>query len=45
MLDAACGYAGLITELGGDPGSGLTLMLTISYLARAITGLVTAIAP
>lgn len=38
MLDAACGYAGLITEADGRPGSGLTLMLTTSYLSRASTG-------
>lgn len=38
MLDAACGYAGLITEANELPGNGLTLMLTISYLSRVSTG-------
>ena len=38
MLDAACGYAGLITEPNESPGNGLTLMLTISYLSRVSTG-------
>jgi uncharacterized protein (TIGR00369 family) len=38
MLDAACGYAGLITGPNESPGNGVTLMLTISYLSRVSTG-------
>ncbi|MEF7613909.1 PaaI family thioesterase [Aquincola sp. MAHUQ-54] len=42
LLDAACGYAGLITDADGQPVNALTLMLSISYHARAQEGLLIA---
>ena len=38
LLDAACGYAGLQAEGETVLGHAVTVMLTISYLARANTG-------
>jgi uncharacterized protein (TIGR00369 family) len=42
LLDAACGYAGLITQDAETPVNALTLTLSISYLARASQGQVQA---
>jgi uncharacterized protein (TIGR00369 family) len=42
LLDVACGYAGLQTELGMPPGTAVTIMLNISYLANVKDGTVTA---
>jgi len=38
LLDAACGYAGLQAEPDMVLGHAVTVMLTISYLARANAG-------
>jgi uncharacterized protein (TIGR00369 family) len=38
LLDAACGYAGLQAEGETVLGHAVTVMLTISYLARVDTG-------
>jgi uncharacterized protein (TIGR00369 family) len=38
LLDAACGYAGLLTHSHQPPVNAVTLMLTISYLAKASSG-------
>ena len=38
LLDAACGYAGLMTHGETAPVNALTLTLSISYLARANRG-------
>ncbi len=42
LLDAACGYAGLMTQDEEAPVNALTLTLSISYLARASRGRVQA---
>ncbi|MBI0539537.1 PaaI family thioesterase [Roseomonas sp. KE2513] len=42
LLDAACGYAGLWTEESQTPGDAVTVMLTISYLAKVQQGRITA---
>lgn len=38
LLDAACGYAGLLVDGDEAPANGLTLTLSISYLAKANRG-------
>jgi uncharacterized protein (TIGR00369 family) len=38
LLDAACGYAGLQAEGDDVVGHAVTVMLTISYLAKVDTG-------
>jgi uncharacterized protein (TIGR00369 family) len=38
LLDAACGYAGLITAPNTTPGNAWTVMLTISYLDKTAKG-------
>jgi len=38
LLDAACGYAGLVTHSDQPPANAVTLMLSISYLAKASSG-------
>ena len=38
LLDAACGYAGLQPDGDAVAGHAVTVMLTISYLARANAG-------
>lgn len=43
MLDAACGYSGLYTDAPGVERHGLTLSLTINYVARVCTGRVCAV--
>jgi uncharacterized protein (TIGR00369 family) len=43
LLDAACGYAGLITDPNAEPGNASTVMLTISYLDKASAGRVRAV--
>jgi uncharacterized protein (TIGR00369 family) len=43
LLDAACGYAGLITSPDAEPGNASTVMLTISYLDKAASGRVRAV--
>ena len=43
LLDAACGYAGLLAQAGEAPGQAVTLMLSIAYLSRADRGRLTAI--
>jgi uncharacterized protein (TIGR00369 family) len=43
LLDAACGYAGLKTSADATSDNALTVMLAISYIARATTGRVRAI--
>ena len=43
LLDAACGYAGLLTQPDAAPGHAVTLMLAIAYLGRADRGRLTAI--
>jgi uncharacterized protein (TIGR00369 family) len=42
LLDAACGYAGLITSANAEPGNASTVMLTISYLDKVASGRVRA---
>ncbi|MDB5577626.1 MAG: h16 [Bradyrhizobium sp.] len=42
LLDAACGYTGLRMAAGAEAGQAVTVMLTISYLARTSDGLLTA---
>ena len=42
LLDAACGYAGLRTTLETEAGQAVTVMLTISYLAKTNEGELTA---
>lgn len=44
LLDAACGYAGLADTQGTGLGSAVTVSLSISYLAKARTGRLRAIA-
>jgi uncharacterized protein (TIGR00369 family) len=43
LLDAACGYAGLRSSDDAAPDNALTVMLTISYLAKVQRGRITAI--
>ena len=38
LLDAACGYAGLAAAEGESLGNAVTVMLSISYIAKATTG-------
>lgn len=38
LLDAACGYAGLAENDGEALGNAVTVMLTISYMSKVITG-------
>ncbi|MGY2805731.1 MULTISPECIES: PaaI family thioesterase [unclassified Bradyrhizobium] len=38
LLDAACGYAGLTPETEGAQDHAVTVMLTISYLAKVDSG-------
>ena len=38
LLDAACGYAGLIATPNAKPGNAWTVMLTISYLDKTARG-------
>ncbi|MFD1951546.1 PaaI family thioesterase [Sphingomonas arantia] len=42
ILDAACGYAGLWSDAESAPGNAVTTMLTVSYLAKANVGILTA---
>jgi uncharacterized protein (TIGR00369 family) len=42
LLDAACGYAGLLQQSGEPAANAVTLSLSINYLARAAEGEVTA---
>ena len=42
LLDAACGYAGLKTADDAPPDNALTVMLSISYIAKAGHGRVRA---
>jgi uncharacterized protein (TIGR00369 family) len=43
LLDAACGYAGLIVGDDGGPVNALTLMLNIAYHAKVQTGTLKAV--
>jgi uncharacterized protein (TIGR00369 family) len=43
LLDAACGYAGLITTPDTEPGNASTVMLTISYLDKVASGRIRAV--
>src|ERR1700688_70453 len=43
LLDAACGYAGLITAPNAEPGNAWTIMLTISYLGKTAKGEIRAV--
>jgi uncharacterized protein (TIGR00369 family) len=43
LLDAACGYAGLITSPNAEPGNASTVMLTISYLDKVASGRIRAV--
>jgi uncharacterized protein (TIGR00369 family) len=43
LLDAACGYAGLITAPNTTPGNAWTVMLTISYLDKTAKGKIRAV--
>jgi len=38
LLDAACGYAGLLGDDDAEPGHAVTLMLSIAYLGGADRG-------
>jgi uncharacterized protein (TIGR00369 family) len=38
LLDAACGYAGLLRESDQEPQNAVTVMLTISYMAKVQAG-------
>ena len=42
LLDTAGGYSGLRTSVAGPPGNCVTIMLTVSYLAAARQGTLTA---
>ncbi|GLR77755.1 PaaI family thioesterase (plasmid) [Azospirillum oryzae] len=43
LLDAACGYSGLYTEVHGGERHGVTLSLTINYVARVCQGRIHAV--
>lgn len=43
LLDAACGYAGLANDGGGDLGNAVTVTLTISYMRKVSKGRLRAI--
>jgi uncharacterized protein (TIGR00369 family) len=43
LLDAACGYAGLLTAPNTPPGNAWTVMLTISYLDKTTRGKIRAV--
>jgi uncharacterized protein (TIGR00369 family) len=43
LLDAACGYAGLITAPNTTPANAWTVMLTISYLDKTAKGTIRAV--
>jgi uncharacterized protein (TIGR00369 family) len=43
LLDAACGYAGLIATPNAKPGNAWTVMLTISYLDKTARGKIRAV--
>jgi uncharacterized protein (TIGR00369 family) len=43
LLDAACGYAGLMTSPDAEPGNASTIMLTISYLDKIASGRIWAV--
>jgi uncharacterized protein (TIGR00369 family) len=38
LLDAACGYAGLVAADGQAPANAVTVMLSISYMAKVRAG-------
>ena len=43
LLDAACGYAGLLAEGASQPHEASTITLTVNYLAKLATGSVRAV--
>lgn len=43
LLDAACGYAGLLVDTSPQPDEASTITLTVNYLARLSTGNVRAV--
>jgi uncharacterized protein (TIGR00369 family) len=43
LLDAACGYAGLLSPHSSEPAEASTITLTVNYLAKLSTGIVRAV--
>jgi uncharacterized protein (TIGR00369 family) len=43
LLDAACGYAGLLSPSSSQPAEGATITLTVNYLAKLTAGTVRAV--
>lgn len=43
LLDAACGYAGLLSSTSSEVAEGATITLTVNYLAKLTTGTVRAV--
>jgi uncharacterized protein (TIGR00369 family) len=44
LLDAACGYAGLLQPGQADPGDAATITLSVNYLAKLSQGRIRAVA-